>query len=122
MTTAIVASAMLLAGMAASAQAPGTDPATPGTTATPANSGTPGTNGMPGSSAPSSNSATSGNGATMGSCQQMMDNAKPRVAQMSDATKMAAAQKHMTTAQTNLDAGKTSGCESEMKQVMQLLN
>jgi hypothetical protein len=98
MTTSLIASAMLLAGMAASAQAPGTDTATPGTTATPSNS------------------------ATTGSCQQMMDTAKPRVAQMSDATKMAAAEKHMTTAKSNLDAGKAAGCESEMKQVMQLLN
>jgi hypothetical protein len=98
MTTSLIAGAMLLAGMAVSAQTAVTESASPGS------------NSVPGTSASSD------------SCQQMMDKAKPRVAQMSDATKMARAEKHMTTAQSNLDAGKTAGCESEMKQVMQLLN
>jgi hypothetical protein len=54
-------------------------------------------------------------------CQQSMDKAKPMVAQVTDATKMAEAQKHMSMAQSAWDAGKTPGCESEMKQVMQIL-
>jgi hypothetical protein len=128
MTTSFIAGAMLLAGMAVSAQTAVTDSASPGSNSMPVTSATPATSGSQGNSSTQGNVITSGDSASSvtsassGSCQQMMDKAKPRVAQMSDATKMAKAEKHMTTAQSNLDAGKTAGCESEMKQVMQLLN
>jgi hypothetical protein len=53
-------------------------------------------------------------------CQQMMDKAKPMVSQMSDQKKMAQAQKEMTKAQTDSDAGKMKTCKMRMKKVMKL--
>jgi hypothetical protein len=49
------------------------------------------------------------------SCQQVMDRAKPMVAQMPDQTKMARAQKQMSEAQTAMDVGKTKSCKMHTK-------
>jgi len=53
-------------------------------------------------------------------CQQMMDKAKPMVDQMSDQKKMAMAQKQMTEAQTDMNAGKMSDCKKHMEKVMKM--
>ena len=53
-------------------------------------------------------------------CQQMMDKAKPMVDQMSDQKKMATAQKHMTEAQTDMNAGKMADCKKQMEKVMKM--
>ncbi len=56
------------------------------------------------------------------SCQQMMDKTKPMVAQMTDATKMASAQKEVTLAQADLDSGNQQGCAKHMKEAMRMAN
>ena len=55
-------------------------------------------------------------------CQQMMDKTKPMVAQMTDATKMASAQKEVTLAQADLDSGNQQGCAKHMKEAMKMAN
>jgi hypothetical protein len=52
------------------------------------------------------------------SCQDMMDKAKPMVAQMSDTKKMGMAQKEMDSAKMAMDKGKMKTCKSHMNKVM----
>lgn len=111
-TSALIAGAMLVIGICAWAQmvAPDTVPAVApamGASVAPA-------------VAPAEAPAVAPAMATAMTCQQMMDQEKPLVAQMTDSTQMARAQKHMSMAQTDLDAGRMHRCENQMKKVMKL--
>jgi hypothetical protein len=55
-------------------------------------------------------------------CQQLMEKTKPVVAHLTDATKLASAQKELSLAQADLDSGNQQGCAKHMEQAIKLAN
>jgi hypothetical protein len=56
------------------------------------------------------------------SCQNMMDEAKPKVDAMSDAAMKSKAMKQMDMAKMAMDKGHTKTCMSDMHKVMQMIH